>query len=896
MTFNVLSWNAHSVRNKFTELSVLVSQLSVDIILISESWLTANDTFSIPNFSSYRTDRTRGGTAIFIKSTIPHFGFEKVQLDYAEASTISIRIDDITVKISVIYCSPSASRSQAKFFFDRVLNKPGPHIIAGDFNCKHVNWNNHSNDHKGIDLNNSISQLNYKIFPPEEPTLIPYIGEPSCVDFMISKTFDQISPIEVINDLSSDHLPLFFSLYSNSNIPENPTSLNLKKTNWKKFHKIIEARCHGLNFNNLSTTQSIDEAVSTLTNFIQEGLSNSSPRKHTNTFRYRYSELVEKLIKTRNHYRNLYRRSRDTSLKSSVNLLNRLIRQNVRTEKITAFEEKLKSLTYADNSLYQFAKSYKRKRFNIPPLKSNNSIFYSKLDKAEALATNFQKSFVLTQSTSSKYEPIVQESVQSLQSTPINSEDPISCNEVSVTLKFLNSRKACGPDNIPNQALSVLSSSKLFVALVSGIFNSCLVVSYFPDSWKLAKILPIPKKVPVSSDPDDFRPISLLSCLGKCFEKCLLKRLNHFEDDNQIFIQEQCGFRSRLSTVHQVIRITEKITFGFNQNKSTGIVLLDLKKAFDSVWHHGLIHKLIKHGYPMYLVKLINSYLCNRSAFVNLEGVDSSRFAVPCGVPQGSIISPHLFNIFINDIPVPKKGHLSLFADDTAFLIELPWKNLKSIKKELLSAVKSLQSFFNDWKIHLNHNKTEFAIFTKSTKMIKKMERDEIVFNNKKFSWCKSVKYLGVNLDTKLTFKQHVDYSISRAKRICYSSLYCLLSRKSVASTDSKIRIYRSYIRPILLYGCPVFANAAKSHIQKYQLLQNKLLRMILNVKWSDFMSTKQIHSSTKIPLVADFIKKLTDNFYKRVTNIEVDAYKSLGQYNKDSLNFRVKHKLPRLV
>ena len=193
------------------------------------------------------------------------------------------------------------------------------------------------------------------------------------------------------------------------------------------------------------------------------------------------------------------------------------------------------------------------------------------------------------------------------------------------------------------------------------------------------------------------------------------------------------------------------------------MVLLDLRKAYDSVWSDGLIYKLMKFNYPNYLIKLIYSFLQNRFAYVSVNNADSADYLVPAGAPQGSVIAPHLFNVFINDIPIPEKGNLALFADDTAYFIESRWKDLKYIKNHLISALNVFQSFFSDWKIFLNHNKTEFIVFSKSTKMLNKCESDVITFNNLTFNWKSHVKYLGVILDSKLLFKKHVDFVLGRA-------------------------------------------------------------------------------------------------------------------------------------
>ena len=329
------------------------------------------------------------------------------------------------------------------------------------------------------------------------------------------------------------------------------------------------------------------------------------------------------------------------------------------------------------------------------------------------------------------------------------------------------------------------------------------------------------------------------------------------------------------------------------------MVLLDLRKAFDSVWHDGLVHKLLQYNYPVYLIKIIHSYLKDRTAFVTCQSADSFYFDVTSGVPQGSLIAPHLFNLFLKDIPIPRKGHLSLYADDTAFSVQMAWKNLKPIKLELLKTVSCLPTYFQDWKIQINESKTEFimfSMFSKSTKMIEKTAHDSISFNGQLFSWKEAVKYLGVVLDRKLIFKHHIDSSINKASAASFSSLYCLLSRNSVVSTDSKLRIYKSYIRPILTYGCPIFSNAAACHLNKLQLFQNKILRVIHDVHWSDFKSNEILHKLSNLPSIKAFVTNVTNNFYGKIIHHPNDLISSLGQYNHDSLSFRVKHRLPRAL
>jgi len=371
-------------------------------------------------------------------------------------------------------------------------------------------------------------------------------------------------------------------------------------------------------------------------------------------------------------------------------------------------------------------------------------------------------------------------------------------------------------------------------------------------------------------------------------------RLNSFEIDHNIIIKQQFGFKSRHSTTQQILRLTEKAALGFNTNRSLGVVLLDLKKAYDSVWHDALIHKLIKYKYPLYLIKLIQSYLAGRTAFVSINNSVSELFRILAGVPQGSVIAPHFINIFINDIPIPNSGEIALFADDTAFFIEAQNYNFNYIKSSLLKSLQSFQEFFNNWKIELNNSKTEFILFTKSTIMLNKCLSDVINFNGLTFKWKAHVRYLGVHLDNKLLFKHHINTVLLKAKSLSFKTLYCLMSRKSSVSIDSKIRIYKSLIRPVFTYACPIFVNCAASHLNKLQVFQNKMLRLIFNTKWDDFITNDSLHRRANLPTVREFLLKLTSRFYNSNRSINNELISNLGNYEYDSLEFRVKHKLPK--
>ena len=894
MDYKLLIWNSHSIRNKYTEFINFINSNHIDIAFISESWLEESDSFYLPNYNIYRADRKKGGALLIIRSNIEHKSLVVTHFNFAEAVTINVRLNNNCVNLTSIYISPAASRKQSDEFFAKILRISGQHIIAGDFNCRHQAWNNTLNSHKGIDLFHLSKSLKFEILVPDKPTHIAYHGDVSTIDFALNKSSLVCSDPITINDLSSDHLPVVFSIKSNSRQLDSISTFNFAKANWRNFRRYVDQEIHN-SVSEIDSQPEIDSCIEKINSIIIQGMKQNIPNKSKDSHLSNpFSSNVKNLIKHRNHFRKLYQRTMIPAYKSSFNQLNRMIKRCIQSERQSNLQDKLSNLSFHDNSLFRHTKAIKNRKRNIPPLIQGNNTAYSDKDKADMLADTFDSVHKVSASASSRFESLVNESIQQLDTQSCYDIDKITENEVMVVLKNLNQRKAAGHDSIPNCVLKSLSTSSKFVKFLSRLLNACLELSYFPTAWKLAKIVAIPKSSIPSKKPSDFRPISLLSTIGKVFERLILSRLSTFEEDNNIFIKQQFGFKSKHSTTQQVLRITEKAALGFNHNKSLGLVLLDLRKAYDAVWHQALLHKLRQLQYPIYLIKLIASFLCNRSAFVSLNKAQSFIFSILAGVPQGSVIAPHLFNIFINDIPIPSVGELALFADDTAYFVEADSSEFGYIKKKLISAVNTFQTFFQDWKISLNDNKTEFIIFSRSTNMIKRCETDTIRINNLTFKWKSHVRYLGVHLDTKLLFKHHLDVVLNKAKAVAYSSLYSLLKRNSGVSADSKLRIYKSIIRPILTYACPIFINCAKTNFNKLQVFQNKLLRQVFNVRWDDFKSNDSIHSQANIPTIREFTLKLTNNFYSRCASHCNDLINNLGQYEYDSLDFRVKHRLPK--
>ncbi|GBM53848.1 putative RNA-directed DNA polymerase from transposon BS [Araneus ventricosus] len=295
----------------------------------------------------------------------------------------------------------------------------------------------------------------------------------------------------------------------------------------------------------------------------------------------------------------------------------------------------------------------------------------------------------------------VKEAVENFFNTPhINNPSPVTASVVIDFIKTLKPNKSSGLDQISNRMLKNLPLK--FILYLTFLMNVLMQNCYFPNCWKTAVVLPIPKPNYDLSLPQNYRPISLLSCLSQVFESVLLKRLNQFLDDNNIIISEQFGFRENLSTNHQFVRATELIHDGFEKSKTTGELFLDVAKTFDKIWYDGLFLKLIRLCVSAQLIKIFLSHLTSRNFQVRVNHIISSPHPILGGCGEGSLISPTLFDIYVNDIPNTYSCHLAIFADDTVILTQ--HKNPYTVIKHLQHYVSQLQLWLVDWKIKVNPN------------------------------------------------------------------------------------------------------------------------------------------------------------------------------------------------
>lgn len=300
--------------------------------------------------------------------------------------------------------------------------------------------------------------------------------------------------------------------------------------------------------------------------------------------------------------------------------------------------------------------------------------------------------------------PEVTNSILKLRSTNSPPSDiHVTPNEVWNIVKHLPPTKAPGEDGITNKALRHLPKTA-FILLVN-IFTSCFRHSYFPVQWKKAQIIMIPKPMKNHLIPENHRPISLLNTMSKIFERIILTKLSSYTKIRH----EQHAFRAGHSTTTRLITLVDDLTKKQCDKEKTVAVFLDVAKAFDRVWHQGLIYKLLLENIPHPLVKLIDSFLTDRSFTIKINDHLSMPRKIEAGVPQGSCLSPLLYLLYTNDFPILKSVTVSLFADDT--LLYASNRNYKYAVLALQRQLNTTQNWFTKWRIQLNVSKTVAVIF-----------------------------------------------------------------------------------------------------------------------------------------------------------------------------------------
>lgn len=859
-SFRLATWNINGLSPNKSELELLMQTHLLDAVLVSEAHCTVKSNIKIAGCSIYTTNHPDGtghaGTAVIIRNTVKHHLLPEFKSEYLQATTVAIRDSCGYFNISAVYCPPKYKISEEMFssYFNTLGNR---FISGGDWNSKHISWGSRLTTTRGRQLRASADINHLNVLTSQEPTSWPSdpTKVPDLIDFFLTKGMSRIyCKVESCMDGSSDHTPVLLTVSQMLIECEKVEKLCNQNTDWDAFRDYLDSRIDLQA--SLKSHKDIEEAAMYITNRIQQACWSTTPtereRNHiTNMPLFIKTKILEK--------RKLRRQWHESRLKEDKTILNRAIvelKSLIQNWKDTTLQTKLESLTATAStgySLWKFTKSYERPQEAKPPLKRPGGGWArTSHEKANAFAEHLAKVFTTNDThndhnNENKVKSILYEPYQ--MSVP---PTPTTVREVWRTIKHLKDKKAPGFDLITKEILVQLP--RRAVVFLTTLYNGILRTQCFPLVWKVSRIIMIHKAGKPPNDVSSYRPISLLPILSKICEKILLRRISPILTETKAIPDHQFGFRQKHSTVEQVHRVCNVIMDTLERKEYCSSAFLDIQQAFDRVWHEGLLSKL-KNVLPHSFHPLLSSYLTDRIFQVAESGETSNFYRIQAGVPQGSVLGPVLYTIFTADLPRVPGVTTATFADDTALLASDV--NPQRASLTLQRGLDEISKWLCEWKIKASATKSAHVTFT-----LRKGDCPPVQLGGSTLPHKNEVRYLGLHLDRRLTWKEHI-----RNKRdelnIKFKTLLWLLGRNSKLSTDNKLLIYKAVLKPVWLYGIQLWGSASNSNISVLQRSQNAILRTIANGPW--FTTNNEIHEELDMNTVKEEIRLVSSRYHQRL-------------------------------
>ena len=862
---SILQWNCRGLKANFNELLILLSLFNPKICCLQETFLTPNDNLEVRNYSSYHyinndCQRASGGASIMIHSTVPH---RKIDLN-TNLQAIAIKASlNKSITICSIYIPPNKRISQNDLE-NLLLQLPQPYIICGDFNGHSELWGCSDTNDRGKILEDFITENNLCLFNSNQHTYLhPGSGSFTAIDLSLCHPSLYLDyEWKVCEDShGSDHFPIIMYETEETDSDKIP-KWNFKKANWEKFNIL----CHEkLLFNSFENSE--DPMLSfteTLIDISNQCIAKSS----TNSFKKKkpwFNDECKEAIKKR---KDSLKRFKQYPTKTNLNackILRAKARRIIKQAKRSSWKDFISKINTRTpmTTIWNMIKKINGKNQNMKysHIKVDDKIYESKEEIANILGRTFKSN-----SSSVNYNPQFKRHKQETEMEELNFETdtnenynlPFTISELENSLKNAHD-SATGADEVHYQLLKHLPRISLQTLL--NIFNRIWEEGTFPESWTKATIIPIPKPNKDHTNPTNYRPIALTSCLCKTMERMINNRLNFYLESNNIISEHQSGFRKNRSTADQLVRLESYIRNAFVKKQHVVAIFFDLEKAYDTTWKHGILKDIHKIGLKGNLPKFISNFLSNRCFRVKVGSSFSDVYEQEQGVPQGSILSPTLFNIKINNIIkcLDDDVNCSLYVDD--FLICYRSKDMKTIETKLQKNLNKIEKWTVENGFKFSMTKTNCVHFCQEHRL--HLDPALKLYNNP-IPIVDQAKFLGVIFDKKLSFIPH----INTLKVKCQKALNVLkLLSHSDWGGDKKslLNLYRSLIRSKLDYGCIIYGSARKSYLKKLDTIHHQGLRLALGAFRTS--PVQSLYSEAQEPSLYDRRKKLSLQYVTKLAS-----------------------------
>ena len=843
--------NVNSLRNKVDELSSLITSETISVLAVSETHLdnSITDTgVGISGYNIFRNDRNifGGGVAIYIQNNIPVRVRSDLMVPGIEALWLEVHLAHCKqFLVGCVYRPPSSNVQYVEELCSmliRVTDMAREVYVLGDFN---IDWLSESCPlRKKLNSTALICNLTQMV---NKPTRVHCneAGRTSatCIDHIFTNNIDLCSNAVSVTVGFSDHNIVAF--VRKTTTPKAGPKVMYKRSYRRFCENDFIRDIENVEWNRVLALNGVEEALRLFIELFLCVADRHVPLRKFTVGSSKAPWIDEELKECM--------RERDELKKAAIDLkgTEKWLMYCIMRNKVTKLNRKKKKAYYQNLILERKNdgnKLWKTLNEIMGRAKTNSPSFIevdgSFLTKGKDIANHFNDHFVGKVDKLTKDMPpfrvsgishkIIANKIMRNKQCVFKFQ-PIENDEVERLLAGLQNDKPAGMDNIDGRLLKVVSN---IIALpICHIFNLSLKEGIFPQVWKSAKVVPLPKNKQKSFSAVNSRPISILPVLSKLMERVVLKQVLYYFSFNQLNSDFQHAYKSDHSTCTALTDMVDKWLTYTDKKLMVGAALLDFSAAFDVLDHRLLLNKLTAYGFSPNTINWMNSYLSNRRQCVFFNGSFSSFKGLHCGVPQGSCLGPLLYTIFTNDMPfVLEKCGCSLFADDST--VYFASNNSLELRETLQSELQLLLDWIDENRLVLNLAKTKCIVFTaRHGNMDNQLG---LSLRGSDIEQVQEALLLGVTLDGLLTWEKHIENIVKKMGR----GIGCIRRCSSFLTPESRVLVTQALVLSHLDYCSTIWSSADKKHLSKLQIAQNKAARLALHCPSGVRLSTERLHAS----------------------------------------------------
>lgn len=838
-----------------------MSEKSYQIAVLTEAWITDNT--HIPRLDNYSFIFIKskcgksGGIVIYFLNNLDYhiYNIENFNLENINDEFLIINFPKLRLTLICIYRHPNNNIPNFILNFEKILNSNALNnnnniLCVGDININIESNNKFPELYKEFLNRNNCKIINKEItFERGNYT--------SIIDHIITRnTHAELFDVNYLNHCITDHKLIVITYKHKPKITQHLERYIYNRKFLNQFHDKISK----LKLDELNELDDLNERYYRFVTKIKQTHDETFPQR-VNQSHYKNKWMNGPLFNMIKHKDFLYRKQKKNPNEVNENnfkMYRNLLRNKIKLRKTKYYHTLFNNKNIKDNwkNLNKLVSNKPHKTNTIGKiLDINENIITEDNEIAESFAKFFSKSNNFNFNKETAYNTKINNTHDTF---CINKEDIIKIF-ASLPNKFTKS----DPD-IPLFLWKTIAhnTSEFLCNLINTSYHSAT----FPNALKISQIIPIHKKKN-TLDMNNYRPISILPNISKIFEKAILTYLNNFIELNKILPESQYGFRKNRSTIDAILNLRLKLESNYSKNMKTCLIMLDLSKAFDRVDHAKLIYKLNKLNFPIHLVNYIKSYLTNRSFYTKINKNKSNIYNTISGVPQGGILSPLLYSIYVYDLEEYLQEYIIQYADDTS--IVLNYSNTEDLNKTISKCYTILQKYLVEHNLKLNLEKTEILLYNET-------HIKEVTFGTQVNSKT-SAKFLGIHIENNMKFSINTT-ELTKKLKITLPTIYHI---RNILPENIKKIIYYSMIHSQIIYNS-TFLRCNSQNFQQLDKTHKKIIKVLF--KYDIRTPTSKLYDNTKIKS----LEQIIDNSFQQIINRIRDKKISLNIcsfFKKSSIN-----------